>query len=282
MPGRPRTSPNAGGGGLPSVDGRPAGPGPIADEPPRPRGGSRAARGDPRRRLLHGPGRPVLHDAARRPRRGRDQGRAARRRRDAGLGAAVGGGRGRRDADGRLLPRDQPEQALDPARPEDRRRSRGAPSAPRAIRRPRRELPRRRDGRAGVRRRRARRAQPGPRAPRDLGVRHRWPRRGEAGLRLRDPGGRRADVDHGGDRRGRGTADQGRRGDQRRRHRAVRRGLDPGRPARPRRDAADGHPRAADRRVAPRVDARRPRQPGAERLRRAARRRSGWATPTPT
>ena len=37
-------------------------------------------------------------------------------------------------------------------------------------------------GRAGFRRRRARRAQPGPRPPRDLGVRHRWPRCGEAGL----------------------------------------------------------------------------------------------------
>ena len=112
---------------------------------------------------------------------------------------------------------------------QDRRGSRGAAPAARAVGRAGRELPRRRDGRAGVRRRRARRAQPGPRPPRDLGLRHRRPRCGEAGLRLRDPGGRRADVDHGGDRRGRGRPTKVGRGDQRRRHRAVRRGLDPGR-----------------------------------------------------
>ena len=61
---------------------------------------------------------PVLHDAARRPGRGRHQGGAAGRRRDARLGSAVGGRRGGRDADGGLLPRGQPQQAQHPARPQ--------------------------------------------------------------------------------------------------------------------------------------------------------------------
>ena len=46
-----------------------------------------------------------------------DQGRTARRRRDARLGTAVGRRRGRGDEDGRLLPRRQPQQAQPPARP---------------------------------------------------------------------------------------------------------------------------------------------------------------------
>ena len=63
---------------------------------------ARRARGRPVARA----GRPLLHDGAGRPRRGRGQGRAARgRRRDALLGPAV---RGRR---GRLLPVGQPRQA---------------------------------------------------------------------------------------------------------------------------------------------------------------------------
>ena len=77
-----------------------------------------AAGGDPRRGLLDGPRRPVLRDAARRPRRRRGQGGAARGRPDPRLGAAVGRRRGRRDADRRLLPRGQPQQALDRARPQ--------------------------------------------------------------------------------------------------------------------------------------------------------------------
>ena len=50
----------------------------------------RAARRDPRHRLLDGAGRPVLHDAPRRPRRRRRQGRATRGRRDPRLGSAMG------------------------------------------------------------------------------------------------------------------------------------------------------------------------------------------------
>ena len=46
--------------------------------------------GTPRHRLLDGPGRAVLHDAPRRPRRRRHQGRAPRGRRDPRLGSAVG------------------------------------------------------------------------------------------------------------------------------------------------------------------------------------------------
>ena len=61
---------------------------------------------------------PVLHDGARRPRRGRGQGRAARgRRRDALLGPAL---RGRR---GRLLPVGQPRQAQLRDRPVATRRA---------------------------------------------------------------------------------------------------------------------------------------------------------------
>ena len=87
---------------------------------------------DPRRRLLDGPGRPVLHDAAGGPRRGRGQGRAARGRHDARLGPALGRRRGRRDADRRLLPRRQPQQALDPPRPQAEDGPRGPAPAARA------------------------------------------------------------------------------------------------------------------------------------------------------
>ena len=60
----------------------------MADRAPGP--SDRSARRPERRRLLHGPGRAVLHDAARRPRGGRHQGGAAGGRRDARLGPAVG------------------------------------------------------------------------------------------------------------------------------------------------------------------------------------------------
>ena len=109
-------------------DGRAAGaealPSPDGGCRPSPTRPARPAGRDPRRRLLDGPGRAVLHDAARGPRRGRRQGRATRGRRDARLGPAVGRRRGRRDADGRLLPRRQPQQASDPPRPQDARTGR--------------------------------------------------------------------------------------------------------------------------------------------------------------
>ena len=82
------------------------------------------ARGHPRHRLLDRPGRAVLHDAPRRPRRGRHQGRAARGRRDARLGAALGRRRGGRwHPDRHVLPRGQPQQAQHPARPRGARRA---------------------------------------------------------------------------------------------------------------------------------------------------------------
>ena len=94
------------------------------------------------------------------------------------------------------------------------------------------------------------------------------PGRRPARLRLRHPGGSRADVDHRRARRGRRRPDEGRRRDQRRRHRAVRRGGDPRRAGRPRARRRDRRPaRPADRRVAPRLDAGRPGQPGPERVR---------------
>ena len=64
----------------------------------------------------------LLGDLGRR----RHQGRAARGRRDPRLGAAVGRRPAGRDADGGLLPRGQPQQALDPARPRHARRRRAS------------------------------------------------------------------------------------------------------------------------------------------------------------
>ena len=84
---------------------------------PHARGRPGTARRPARHRLLDGPGRAALHDAPGRPRRRRRQGRATRGRRDARLGAAVGRRERRRHADRGLLPRGQPQQALDPARP---------------------------------------------------------------------------------------------------------------------------------------------------------------------
>ena len=84
----------------------------------------------------------------------------------------------------------------------------------------RRELPGRRIREARLLRRRAARAEPGARASRDQRLRHARSGRRQARLRLRDPGDGRSHVDHG---RARRAADEGRRRDQRRRQRAVRR-----------------------------------------------------------
>ena len=92
--------------------------------------------------------------------RGRGQGRAARGRRDARLGAAVGRRRRRRDADRGLLPVGQPQQALDPARPAAGGRPRRPATAPARCRRARRERAGRRLRPAGLRRRGPRGAQP--------------------------------------------------------------------------------------------------------------------------
>ena len=72
----------------------------------------RSARRSARRRLLDGPRRAAVHDAPRPISARTCQGRAARGRRDARLGAAVGRRRRRRDADRGLLPVRQPQQAL--------------------------------------------------------------------------------------------------------------------------------------------------------------------------
>ena len=170
-----------------------------ARTPRRPRherGAHGTARRHPRRGLLHGPRRAVLHDAPRGPRRGRDQGRAARGRRHPRLGPAVGRDRRRRHADRRLLPRGQPQQALDPARP---RRRPGARSSAASLRDADVLVENYRVGgfaRLGFGDEVAPGAQPGPRPPRDLRVRAGRTGRRQARLRLRRPGGRRADVDH--------------------------------------------------------------------------------------
>ena len=166
-----------------------------------------------------------------------------------------------------LLPRGQPEQAVDPDRPEDGARSRGPRPAPRGRRRPRRELPGRRVRRTRVRRRRARDAQPATHPPGDQRLRPDRPGRGQARLRLRRPGRRRADVDH---RRSgcRGRiADKGRGRDRRRRDGSARSGGGPGRADRPGADRDRWRRWSADRRLDPRIDPGDPRQPGPERVR---------------
>ena len=120
-----------------------------------------------------------------------DQGRAAAgRRRDARLGAAV---RGRR---GRLLPVGQPRQALLRARP----RQRGGPGARARAVRPRRhrdrELQARRGRAARGRLRAGARAQPRRRLLLDHRLRLGARAARAARLRLRRPGGDRPDVDH--------------------------------------------------------------------------------------
>ena len=125
----------------------------------RPRSRSRAARRPARHRLLDGPGRAVLHDAPRRPRRRRHQGRAARGRRDARLGPAVGRPGGRRRDAGRP-PTTSRSTATSAAIRLDLKTPDGAAILRRLLvdgRRPRRELPGRRLRPARVRRRGARR-----------------------------------------------------------------------------------------------------------------------------
>ena len=131
-----------------------------------------------------------------------DQGRAARGRCRPGAGGRPGSAATvpvrawRAPAHGGLLPGGQPQQARPASRPQDRRRG-GDPAAPaRRWRCPGRELPGRRVRPAGLRRGTIAGAQPAPRPPRDLGLRHDGPRRGPARLRLRDPGSQRTDVDH--------------------------------------------------------------------------------------
>ena len=91
-----------------------------------------------------------------------------------------------------------------------RGRRRGPAPAARPRRRPRRELPDRRLRPARLRRRGARGAEPGPRPPRHLRLRPRWPGRRPARLRLRHPGDERPDVHHRRRRRGWREPDQGR------------------------------------------------------------------------
>ena len=198
----------------------------------------------PRHRLLDGPRRAVLHDAPRRPRRRRRQGRAARGRRDARLGTAVGRQRDGRHADRRLLPRGQPQQA---------QRSGSTSASPRARRScaacwPTPTSSSRTSGRA---------ASPGSASmttmlaalnPRLVhlaitGYGTERPGSRPARLRLRHPGDERADVHHRRGRRRRRRPDQGRRRDQRRRDRDARGGERaggaPGAGAGPRRGASD-------------------------------------------
>ena len=98
------------------------------------------------------------------------------------------------------------------------------------------------------------------------------PEAAEARLRLRHPGGRRADVDHRRAGRRRRRADQGRRRDRRHRHRAPRGRRGPRRAVRPGASRCAGRgPRAADRRLDPRIDPGRSREPGPERVRHRRR-----------
>ena len=143
-----------------------------------------------RRRLLPRPGRALLHDAARRPRRGRDQGGVARRRRHALLDAA--GHRGRRLD---LLPGDQPEQAVGRARPQGRRRPRARAGARPPRGRVRAELQAGRADQVRPRLRRGQRAQPVGHLRLDQRLRQRR-RQGPARLRPHGPGDVRAHVAH--------------------------------------------------------------------------------------
>ena len=168
-------------------------------------------------RLLDRPGRAVLHDAARRPRSGRHQGRAARRRRDARLGSRHGSvptrtARGRRPTTSR--------STATSARS-------GWTSRPRTAA----EVLRRLLGRGDVLVENFRTGgfarlgfddavlaalNPAPGPPRHLRLWTRRPGRRPSRLRLRHPGDERADVDHRRRRRGRRQSDEGRRRDQRR------------------------------------------------------------------
>ena len=150
----------------------------------------RSARRRPRRGRHHLVRRADLHAAARRARRGRDQGRAAGRGRGAPLGAAV-----RRRAR-HALRRRELREALGRPRPAARDRRRAQ-----ARRRRRRVHPEPAAGarrRARPRRRGAPRPEAGARPLHDLLVRSRGPEGDAARLRPAAPGRRRPDL---GDRR---------------------------------------------------------------------------------
>ena len=186
----------------------------------------RPARRDPRRGLLDGPRRAVLHDAARGPRCGRRQGRAARGRRDARLGPAVG--RRRAEAGTRTaayylaVNRNKRCIRLDLQTPDGGPRCSAGCCADADV-----LVENFRVGgfeRLGFGDEALRGAQPAASSTSRSRATGRTARRPKARLRLRRPGRRRADVDHRRARRRGRRPDQGRRGDQRRRHRAVRRG----------------------------------------------------------
>ena len=183
-----------------------------------------------------------------------------------------------RDADGRLLPVGQPQQARHPARPEDPGGRRGpAPAArPTPTSWSRTSAPAASPGWASTTT--ALRASTRGSSTWRSRATDRWARRRPARLRLHRPGRRRPDVDHRRCRRGRRRPDQGRRRDQRHRDRAARGGRRAG--------ALSGASATADRAPARasastcRSSGRRWRshQPGAERVRvggapRAARQR---------
>src|SRR4051794_4457745 len=147
-PGAPRPAPAApwwrgrGGGARTSGGGRP---------PSRRRGSAWGRRGAPLRHERRARGRPrpgphppapgrLLHRPARRLRRRRAQGGGHGAGRLRALGAAALRGRG---AERRLgaVPRAQPQQALDPREPQDRRGARGAAPSRARGRRARRGLP---------------------------------------------------------------------------------------------------------------------------------------------
>ena len=125
--------------------------------------------------------------AAGRLRRRRAEGRGHRARRLRALGAAALRGRGA-ERRRRAVPGAQPQQALDPHRPQDRGGARGAAAARARVRRAARGLPPRRDGAPRRRLRAAARGEPAARllrdhrlragrpVPRPLGPRHELPR----------------------------------------------------------------------------------------------------------
>ena len=255
---------------------------------PRPPAGS--ARRPARRRLLDRPRRPVLHDAPRRSRRGRHQGRAARRRRDPRLGPALGR---RREADGTrtaayylAVNRNKREPAARPAPTRRAPRSCAACS-------PTPTSSSRTSGPGGFARlgfddAALSELNPRARPPRDLRATARPVRRRPARLRLRRsrPTSGLMSITGAADADG-GGADQGGRRDQRRRDRDARRGERARRADRPvggrRERARPARPSGpAHRRLAPRLDARRARQPGPERVRERASRPSVAATRTRT
>ncbi|CAA9244905.1 MAG: L-carnitine dehydratase/bile acid-inducible protein F, partial [uncultured Actinomycetospora sp.] len=159
--------------------------------------GRRRQRGDHRRaagrpaggRLLAGARRALRHDAAGRPRCRGGQGRVAAGRRDAHVDAADP----RRDLD--LLPRHQPGEALDRARPARPRRRRAGQGARPPCRRPHREPAPGRHGQVRARLRVGGRRQPGAGLRLDLRLRlHR--RRARPGLRPHGAGGLGPDEPH--------------------------------------------------------------------------------------